>query len=515
MLSVNPPLPSGKGQGEQALPGVFEIANTIFVRWEETMRIGALLVCVVALASSPLRGDEPTRMTPTVRLIQKVKPAIAAVFADLGNGGLASGSGAVIHEDGYILTADHVVRDRPGLVLLQDSAPRRYRTVGRLPEKDLAVLKVDTQGPLPRLPLGRSQDLMAGEPILVAGNAGGRGIIFSSGIVSSPSMIVGVNALVMAHYSSDTRDRFIHFDAASNRGNSGGPLINVDGRQIGVVCGKYLAEENMNYAVPVARVRRLFGTIVAAQERRGFWVGIELDATADRAMVSSIQAGSEADKAGLHVGDVIVQVNGKAVRDAVDWHLLLLDRSPAEQMELVYQRADALKTVALRLAEYPLDPPVAKSGKVPGLQFKTYWGRYNAMPDFSKLSPVNRGTIDQFHASRVVGRRDDYALVFEGYVEIAKPGLYRLSILSDDGSRLFLHNRLVLDNDGPHPPQEVSRLVRLAEGLHPVRVEYCQGNGERELQVFLEGEGLQRQAIAPSLLFRDDSGKPATAATPR
>ena len=196
--------------------------------------------------------ENSPRVSDTVRIVRKTEPAVVAVFSQ-AEGRLSMGSGSVAHKDGYVLTNDHVVAGMGGVVLLRDhQLPLKYEIIGRMPEKDLCLLKVRAPKPLAAIRLGRSNDLMTGEPILCAGNPGGRGIVYSSGIVSSPNFILNApNALVMRSFSGDVRDRFIQFDAASNLGNSGGPLINALGEQIGVVSNKNPDEENINFAIPI------------------------------------------------------------------------------------------------------------------------------------------------------------------------------------------------------------------------------------------------------------------------
>jgi hypothetical protein len=82
----------------------------------------------------------------------------------------------------------------------------------------------------------------------------------------------------------------------------------------------------------------------------------------------------------------------------------------------------------------------------------------------------------------VEGNKENYAVVFHGYVDFPSAGLYRLSLSSDDGSKLFINNRLVVDNDFAHPESQLSRLVRAGGGLNPVRIEYFESRGERILK---------------------------------
>ncbi len=190
--------------------------------------IVALLVVPCPAATDEV--DESLRVTSLVRVIQRLEPSVAALFSPLGNQ-LVSGSGSVIHESGFVLTNSHVIPRTEGLALIGDSRPIPFRLIGRIPESDIAVVKLDAgQQKLDFVPMGTSHDVMNGESVVVAGNPGGRGIVFTSGIVSSRSVLEGgPNALVMTNYENSRRDTFIQFDAASNRGNSGGPLINMDG----------------------------------------------------------------------------------------------------------------------------------------------------------------------------------------------------------------------------------------------------------------------------------------------
>lgn len=210
------------------------------------------LVCFIILTNADRLPAQPPqgspRRTRQVKIIERYGSSVGAIFTQGKDNVWGSGSGSVIHRDGYILTNDHVVSDRPGVVLHPDYPPLRFRTIGRVKEKDLALIKMDAPKPLVALPLGRSHDLLAGEPILIGGNPGGRGIVFSAGIVSSPNVIMGVSALTMTFYPNDVRDRYIQFDAASNPGNSGGPVINAEGRQVGVVVGKNFLEQAINFA---------------------------------------------------------------------------------------------------------------------------------------------------------------------------------------------------------------------------------------------------------------------------
>ena len=139
-------------------------------------RLCVALVCLgLQVSTHPLLAQPPEgspRRTRQVEIIERYGSGVAAIFTEVKDNTLGSGSGSVIHRDGYILTNDHVVGDHSGVVLLADQPPLRFRTVGRISEKDLALIKVDAPKPLVAVPLGRSHDLAAGEPILIGGNPG-------------------------------------------------------------------------------------------------------------------------------------------------------------------------------------------------------------------------------------------------------------------------------------------------------------------------------------------------------
>ncbi len=118
-------------------------------------------------------------------------------------------------------------------------------------------------------------------------------------------------------------------------------------------------------------------------------------------------------------------------------------------------------------------------GAKAGLHWQLYAGAWSALPDFATLDPIGEGTCESPTADVHGGRQDDYALVFTGFVDIPRKGVWQFRATSDDGSRLFIDHELVVDNDGIHAPVERSGIRRLAAGLHAVRIEFFErGNGE-------------------------------------
>jgi S1-C subfamily serine protease len=453
-----------------------------------TMSLAALFgVCLAHNASAQPAPGSPRR-TAQVEVIERCGASVVAIFTVDKQGRQNSGSGSVIHPDGYILTNDHVVQDRWGVVLIRDLPPLSYKTIGRLWEKDLALLKVDAPRPLVAVPLGRSHDVLAGEPILVGGNPGGRGLVFSAGIVSAPNLLLGASALAMTGYPDDARDRFIQFDAASNPGNSGGPLINAEGSQVGVVSGMIANEQNINFAIPIDRAHRGFPELFLPEARGNFWTGLTLDLVDSR--ISRVAPDSPAAQAGLQTGDRLTAVGRSPVRDAIDYYVALQGRVAEDRMPVKYLRGKNPEEAVLTLAAYPTKPGVAVDDRQAGLNYKLYRGRFARCPEFGTMTPVAQGTIATLKLSEVANLpQDDYALLLEGYIEIPADGVWSLHIGSDDGSRLYVDGALIASSDGTHPTQWSSGRQRLGKGLHPVRIEFFEATGDAELQVSLAADG--------------------------
>lgn len=173
--------------------------------------------------------------------------------------------------------------------------------------------------------------------------------------------------------------------------------------------------------------------------------------------------------------------------------------SMAHQMTL----GIAVPCRSMRAFLTPLPLGEAQSVEAPnsGLNWQLYEGSWGALPDFSNLEPKSTGTCDAPAVDAHGGRTDDYALVFTGFVDLPTEGIWQFRVTSDDGSRLFIDDELVVDNDGIHPPVARSCVRRLAAGLHAIRVEFFErGNGE-VLRLEFSGPG-QTWTEIPASAFR-------------
>jgi hypothetical protein len=147
----------------------------------------------------------------------------------------------------------------------------------------------------------------------------------------------------------------------------------------------------------------------------------------------------------------------------------------------------------------PLQPAQSPAGLQPGVRWSYYEGGFRSVSEVTG-EPRAAGVAPTFTLAPRL-RNSDYAMVFEGYVEVPADGVYTFYTASDDGSVLQVNGADVVDNDGLHSRGEESGVVRLQAGKHPIRVMYFQGPGDTELEVAYEGPGIGRQAIPGAALF--------------
>jgi alpha-L-rhamnosidase len=161
-----------------------------------------------------------------------------------------------------------------------------------------------------------------------------------------------------------------------------------------------------------------------------------------------------------------------------------------------------MSEVAFRRVEP--DPAVADTGSVAGLHYSYYEGKWDSMPDFSRLAAVKEGVAATPDLSGIAGRPDNYSIQFRGYVDIPETGVYTFYTISDDGSQLYIGDAKVVDNDGCHGDLERSGDRALAAGRHPITVNYFQQGSGQTLQVYVKGPHLEKQLVTAGLFSRMD-----------
>lgn len=233
------------------------------------------------------------------------------------------GSGVIVDVNGHIVTNQHVIANAQEIrVQLADGRAGEARIVGRDPDTDLAVLKVDLT-PLPVATFGRSDQLKVGDVVLAIGNPVGLSQTVTHGIVSAVSrQQLGIAPL----------EDFIQTDAPINFGNSGGALVDTRGAVIGIntaIVAKSLGVEGIGFAIPVNMVRGVLSDIIAHGRVIRGWIGIvpedisseqaaELGLAEGGVVIANLYVGSPAQQAGLSNGDLLVALDGVPVRSAQD-----------------------------------------------------------------------------------------------------------------------------------------------------------------------------------------------------
>ncbi len=476
---------------------------------------GALLLCLCRPSGAqddPAKNKPapaqlpPERNTPTVGLIKKCLPAIVALrtFQPGGQPGLvnfAAGSGAVIHPDGFILTNDHVVKavagntDRPqGLALFSNGAQFIFKILARLPQEDIAILKIETGKPLPFLPLGRSNDLVLGEPTLVIGNPNGLAHSVSTGIISGLQRSTSTMASFLPSVIQTT--------APISGGSSGSALINALGEVIGVITSQHDNGQNLNFAITIDHIRRKFPRLINAENLNGFLLGIETDMVNPGCEITRILPGSPAAGAGLRPGDRIRKSGSWKISNGFEFHLALMGRSPGEEMTITVQREKKNIDISLKLASLlsaiPLDSPPGEAG---GLQYQSYKGEWSRLPDFDKLEIAGKGRARSVSIPAELAGKEHFGLRFRGFIRVPREGVYTFYSGSDDGSRLLIGGRLLVENDGLHAHKEASGVIKLKAGFYPLTASYFEASGEESFSVSWEGPSIKKQKLPAAALY--------------
>lgn len=322
----------------------------------------------------------------------------------------AAGSGVIVDaRNGYVLTNNHVIRGaQEVIVTLKDRRQLKARMVGADPGTDIAVLKIEAQN-LTALRFGDSDALNVGDFVLAIGNPFGIGQTVTSGIVSALGR-TGINL--------DGYEDFIQTDAPINPGNSGGALVSLRGELIGIntaIIGPAGGNVGIGFAVPTNIARAVMDQIVRFGEVRRGRVGVEtqeitLDlarslnlTVTDGAIVTGVDQGSPAERAGLRRGDVIVQANGRVVRGSADLRVKIGLVPIGEEVELRGIREGRPISVRVQVAQ----PQVAAvdGQAVPELAGAAVANIERGMPLFGRIEGALVAKVEQGSPAWLQGLR--------------------------------------------------------------------------------------------------------------
>jgi serine protease Do len=314
---------------------------------------------------------ETERVRPASRRTQQVPQELRDLFRLPDDGGQPesiSGSGFIISPDGYIVTNNHVVANASQIrVVLQDNRQLDAHLVGRDPNTDIAVIKVDATG-LPTVRFASSEDIRIGEWVLAIGNPLDLGTTVTAGIVSARGRALSGLLSENAGNSQWAIEDFIQTDAPINPGNSGGPLVNLRGEVVGVntaiasMTGYYAG---YGFAVPMDLGKRVADDLIRYGKVRRPAVGVQVtevtpeDAEAFKlpriqgVVAQDFPGDSPGRRAGLRQGDVIVAVNGRPVEHVGQFQRLIAANRPGETVTLDVVRYGERLRLPVTLTQAP------------------------------------------------------------------------------------------------------------------------------------------------------------------
>ncbi len=266
------------------------------------------------------------------------------------------GSGFIIDKKGYIVTNNHVVANADQIkVKLYDDKEFDATVVGRDPKTDLALIKIDGAKDLKPLPLGDSDQLKVGTWVVAIGSPFGLEQTVTAGIVSAKGRIIGAGPY----------DDFIQTDASINPGNSGGPLLDLQGRVVGINTAIVASGQGIGFAIPVDMAKAIVEQLKDKGEVTRGWLGVGIkDLTPELAeyygleprqgvLVTQIFEGDPADKAGIKSEDIIIAVDGQHISTARDLSGIIANTPVGGKTKLTLLRAGKEMVVTATLANQP------------------------------------------------------------------------------------------------------------------------------------------------------------------
>jgi len=312
------------------------------------------------------------------------------------------GSGFIIDPAGYIVTNNHVIDGADEItVVLQDNTSLKAKLIGRDERVDIALLKVESEKPLPFVPFGDSDKERVGDWVLAIGNPFGLGGSVTAGIVSARGRDI----------RQGPYDDFIQTDAAINRGNSGGPLFDMAGEVIGINTAIYSPSGGsigIGFSIPSNMAKNVVAQLRDYGHARRGWLGVRIQqVTPDiaesvglhdpsGAMIAGVNDGGPADKAQMRNGDIVLKFNGQDVKEMRNLPRVVAETPIGKAVPVQIWRDGKLQTIDVTVGELPDEEKLASN--TPGPNAKT--------PDATKptdiaglglkLAPLNQDTRDKF-----------------------------------------------------------------------------------------------------------------------
>ncbi|MFN8485705.1 MAG: trypsin-like peptidase domain-containing protein [Anaerolineae bacterium] len=296
-----------------------------------------------AAPAAPAPSASGSGSNDIIAAVAKVKPAVVRIATQIGEG-----SGVIVDQQGHIVTNNHVVQGAQQFqVRFDNGGTASAHLVGTYPTSDLAVIQVDS--PIPAYAvLGDSNKLVAGERVIAIGSALGQYTnSVTTGVVSGTNRQLG------------GMGNLIQTDAPINEGNSGGPLVSLNGEVIGINSmvergqGRTGPAEGLGFAIPSAIVRTVANQLIAGKQVEFPYMGVSLKEAANGWQVATVEQNSGAAKAGLQQGDIITAVDGVAVNPEISVQALLATHSVGDSVTVNITRSGQSLSLTVTLSRRP------------------------------------------------------------------------------------------------------------------------------------------------------------------
>ena len=412
---------------------------------------GLVLLVTLLFVSENMASEAVSRKSPVVKAVYKVGPAVVNIssrqeitrrsnpfsgfsghpffdsfFKDFFDPDFEQhyqrtslGSGVIIDgRRGYILTNAHVVEETASInVVLMDEREFKAQIVGADPESDLAVLRIESETPLPDVKMGTSEDLMIGETVIAIGNPFGFSHTVTTGVVSALNRTVRADNRLYRN--------FIQTDASINPGNSGGPLLNIHGELIGINTAVYAKAQGIGFAIPIDRAKKIISDLIQHGEVIQSWIGLIIQPVDDDLarylkipdrfrrkdggmLVKKVFSASPAQKAGIRSGDVILSIGHRPVASRSDYRATLKETPIGHTLSMEIWRGTRLKKVLVKTPHFPKDLAASLARKILGVSVRDITpknrGRYGLG---TKVGVVIEALDRQSHLARIGVRPGD------------------------------------------------------------------------------------------------------------
>ena len=304
------------------------------------------------------KPEAPHAPSPEAAVFLAYKPVLASVTANRPGerGGLSQGSAFVIHASGLLITNNHVVAGSDEIrVRFSDGAPLDARLAGADPALDIAILRIDPPAALATAILGDSDAAREGDPVVALGMPLGLGATITRGILSGKERRVDIGAVGAA----GSPVAFLQTDASINPGSSGGPIVDLDGRVIGVTTATIPAAKGISFAIPINLVKAAIPRLLREAGIGHAWLGLTLGpANGSGSEVIGVRHKGPADKAGLETGDVVTSLRGHSISSETDLADAVKGIVVHETVSLTYLRHGRVTKVDVTAGEVPIATPI-------------------------------------------------------------------------------------------------------------------------------------------------------------